>query len=29
METHRAIYRTLRTGADYDKNIFIPYPSED
>lgn len=29
MDTHRAIYRTLRTGADYDKNIFIPYPSED
>lgn len=29
METHRAIYRTLRTGADYDKNIFIPYPPED
>lgn len=29
MDTHRAIYRTLRTGADYDKNIFIPYPLED
>lgn len=29
MDTHRAIYRTLRTGADYDNNIFIPYPPED
>lgn len=29
MHTHRAIYRTLRTGADYDRNIFIPYPLED
>ncbi len=29
MDTHRAIYRTLRTGADYDHNIFIPYPLED
>lgn len=29
MDTHRAIYRTLRTGADYDRNIFIPYPLED
>lgn len=26
METHRAIYRTLNTGADYDRNIFIPWP---
>lgn len=29
MDTHRAIYRTLRTGADSDRNIFIPYPLED
>lgn len=29
MDTHRAVYRTLRIGADYNKNIFIPYPLED
>lgn len=29
MDTHRAIYRTLRTGPDFDKNVFIPYPMED
>lgn len=28
MDTHRAIYRTLRTGPEYDRNIFIPYPLE-